>query len=151
MSSKVVTVAPDTKIRELWGLIFAKHVNAVPVVDSKQKLVGILTKEDILELLYPDYQEYFADLTSVLDFEEMEGKVKELGDKRARDVMGKRIIYTREDTPVMRVLSRMIVHRVNQVPVLSKSDRVIGMITKGDIFYALFRKNLLPKGLKKHR
>lgn len=150
MSSRVVTARPDFTIRELWKLIFVKHVNAIPVVDAKRQLLGLITKEDILRALYPDYQQYFEDITSLKDFEEMETKVVELARKKAKDIMCRKVIYTRVDTPIMRVLSRMIVRSLNQLPVLSEKNEVIGMVTKGDIFYALFKKGL-QKPLKRKK
>ena len=142
MSSQIFTASPDTTIRDLWKSLFSKHMNCIPVVDARKKLVGIITKEDLLKALFPNYQEYFEDITSFEDFEEMENKVKELGATKARDVMRSRVVFTRSDTPVMRALSRMIARRLNQMPVLAEDDKVVGMITKGDIFYALFRNKL---------
>jgi CBS-domain-containing membrane protein len=142
MSAIVLTVDPDSTVRELWKLLFKKHVNAAPVVDKKKKLVGIITKEDLLKALYPDFEEYFADISVVSDFEEMEGKIKQLGNLKAKDIMSKRVVFTRSETPMMRALSRMIVRRVDQLPVLSEKDEVIGMVTKGDIFYALVKKEM---------
>ncbi len=143
MSRKITLVKTDTSLRDLWKIIFARRVNALPVVDSRSKLVGIIAKEDILKLLYPDYEELVEDLFTTYDFETMEERIHELNAKKARDIMGKRVIFTREDTPIMRALSRMIARRLNQLPVLSrKNDTVVGMVTKGDIFRALFKKHL---------
>lgn len=142
MSTSVLTIQPEATVRELWKKLFSRHVNAIPVVDKKNGLLGIVTKEDLLKLLYPDYQEYFADLGSVDDFEAMEQKVHALGNTRAKDLMCKRVVYTRADTPIMRALSRMIVRSINQLPVLDEDDRVIGMVTKGDIFYALVKREV---------
>ncbi|HUD19626.1 MAG TPA: CBS domain-containing protein [Patescibacteria group bacterium] len=142
MSQHVFTATPDTTIRELWRSLFKKHMNSIPVVDVKKKLIGIIAKEDLLEALFPNYQEYFEDITSFEDFEQMESKVRELGNTKARDVMRTRVVFTRADSPVMRALSRMIARRLSQMPVLSEKDEVVGLVTKGDIFYALFRKNL---------
>ncbi len=139
MSKHVVTAKETSTVRDLWKLLFAKHVNAIPVVDGKKKIVGIVTKEDLLKALYPDYQEYFVDVTGIADFELMEEKVRDMGDTKVSKIMCKRVIYTRDQTPVMRALSRMIVRSLNQLPVLSENDEVIGMVTKGDIFYALFK------------
>ncbi|MDP1722930.1 MAG: CBS domain-containing protein [Candidatus Gottesmanbacteria bacterium] len=143
MSKKLTVVKPDTTLRELWKSIFSHHINAVPVVDKKQKLLGIISKEDMLKLLYPNYEGMMEDLFTNYDFESMEDRIHELNEKKARDIMGKRVVFTREDTPVMRALSRMIARRLNQLPVLSrKNDTVVGMVTKGDIFRALFKKHL---------
>lgn len=138
----MITVDTETTLRELWKTIFKSHVNAVPVVDKKQKLLGIITKDDILKLLYPDYEDLIEDFFSITDFEEMEKRIEALGKKKAQHIMCKRVVYAREDLPIMRALSRMIVRNFDQLPVLSESDKVVGMVTKGDIFYALFRSQL---------
>ncbi len=143
MSKNVTVVKADTTLRELWKTIFSHRVNAVPVVDGKRKLIGIISKEDILKLLYPNYEDMMEDLFTNYDFESMEERIHELNVKKARDIMCKRVVFTREDTPIMRALSRMIARRLNQLPVLSrKNDTVVGMVTKGDIFRALFKKHL---------
>ncbi|OGG13110.1 hypothetical protein A2875_00200 [Candidatus Gottesmanbacteria bacterium RIFCSPHIGHO2_01_FULL_46_14] len=145
MSRKIISVGRDSELRELWKIIFKIRVNAIPVVDTKGKLLGIITKDDILHLFYPDYEDLVEDFFSVSNFEEMENRIDELGSKRARDIMNKRIIFTREDCPIMRALSRMIVRNFNQLPVVSDDDRLVGMVTKGDIFSALFRAHLKGK------
>ena len=153
MSKKVTVVKADTSLRELWKSIFRRRVNAVPVVDGKQKMLGIITKDDVLKLLYPDYEDLMEGLFSSYDFEEMEDRIHELNTKKARDIMCKRVIYTREDTPIMRALSRMISRSVNQLPVLSrKTDTLVGIVAKGDIFRALFKKHLthFPPLTRKH-
>ena len=143
MSKKITLVKPDTSLRELWKTIFFHRVNAVPVVDGKRKLVGIISKEDVLKLLYPNYEDMLEDLFTSYDFETMEERIHELNAMNAKDIMCRRVVFTREDTPIMRALSRMIARRLNQLPVLSrKNDTVIGMVTKGDIFRALFKKHL---------
>lgn len=139
MSKKIVTVRSDTTFRELWKTIFKHHINAVPVTDKHKNLLGIITKDDMLRRLYPRYEDLIDDFFSVSDFVEMEKRIDELGSTKAKDIICKKVIYTREDTPIMRALSRMILRSVNQLPVLSSKDTVVGMITKGDIFKALFK------------
>ncbi len=144
MSRSVVTVTPQTTFSDLWKAIFQKHVNALPVVDKNNRLLGIITREDLLSALYPDYRSVIDQFTGVEEqFEELENALREKTAIRAKDVMNAHVIFTRHDTPVMRALSRMIARRLNQLPVLSPEDRVIGVITKGDVFYALFKKHAL--------
>jgi CBS-domain-containing membrane protein len=142
MCRQVTTVSPNTPVRNLWKLIFTNKINAVPVIDSKKIIVGIVAKDDLLTLLYPNYEEFIADFTSGSDFEEMERKVRNIGNKIAKDIMKKNVICVHEHIPLMRALSRMIVHHIDQLPVLSQTNKLVGIITKGDIFKALFRKRL---------
>lgn len=141
MSKHTITVGATATFSELWKSIFKHSINALLVVDKKQKLIGIVTREDLLERLYPDYQEMFANEWDLPDFEAMEKKVLELSALRAVDIMCKRVIFTRETTPIMRALSRMIVRRLNQLPVLNDRDILVGIVTKGDIFASVFKKN----------
>lgn len=114
----------------------------MPVVDQHKKLLGIVSKEDLLKKLYPNYLDLVDDFSKASDFQEMEDKVKDLIYVSAQEIMNTHVIFTRGDTPVMRVLSRMIAQKVDQLPVLSDDDIVIGMITKGDVFKGLFKTQL---------
>lgn len=151
MSKGVVTVYPSTPYAKIWKRFFSKHIHTLPVVDNKNKLVGIITREDLLRPLYPQYQDVFEYLETSKDFEAMEDKVQDLEGLIAKDLMSSTVVFTHAETLIMRVLSRMIVRNVDQLPVLDEKDRVIGVITKGDIFYSLFRTHLVPKGLKKRK
>jgi CBS-domain-containing membrane protein len=141
MSRAVMTVTPDTTYRDLCKKIFSTHIHTLPVVDGSGKLVGIVTRKDVLERLYPKYQDVMDYLETPQDFEAMEDRIAEMAPVKAKDIMCRLVIFARESTLVMRALSRMIVRHVDQLPVLNDDDQVVGVITKGDIFYSLFRKN----------
>ena len=145
MSANVVTVSSDTPYRQIWSKVFTRHVNAIPVVDKKQKLLGLITRQDLLTPLYPNYQDIMENLETTSDFERMEERIEDMSTLKAKNIMSKKVIFTREKTLIMRALSRMIVRRVNQLPVLDDRDVVVGMVTKGDIFYSLFRAHLSAK------
>lgn len=157
MSTTVRSVLAQTPYKAIWLTIFKSHTNAVPVVDKKGKLVGLVTRDDLLRAVYPKYQEVFEEIETPENLEAMEDRIKELGGIKAADVMQKKVIFTRDKTLIMRALSRMILRRVNQLPVLDEKDVVIGMVTKGDIFSSLFKKNYntpIPKkvtSLKKRK
>jgi CBS-domain-containing membrane protein len=53
MSTKTVTVTPDTDIEVVAGLMVDKKIHTIPVVESGGNLVGIVGKEDILRTLIP--------------------------------------------------------------------------------------------------
>ncbi len=149
MSRAVMTVTPETTYRDLCKKIFSTHIHTMPVVNSTGKLVGIVTRKDILERLYPKYQDVMDYLETPQDFEAMEERIREMAPIKAKDIMCRTVIFSRESTLVMRALSRMIVRHVDQLPVLNDEDQVVGVITKGDIFYSLFRKNFGDKGKSK--
>ncbi len=137
MSTNVATVGQGSTFRDAWQLIVKKHVNAVPVVNKKKELLGILVKDDLLKALYPDFSEFLADLQVEENPESMIDGMKRVWTKKVSDVMQKRVIFCREDTKVMHALGRMIARRINQMPVLNSSNVVVGMVSKGDLFTVL--------------
>ncbi|MFC1647207.1 HPP family protein [Patescibacteria group bacterium] len=151
MHKAPIVVNSSTNVRDVWEMLFKKHVNSVSVIDKNKKLIGIVTKDDLLTLLYPDNAEYMSDFQSFSNFDDVEKVVKDIGKKLIKSCMNRKVIFTRVDTHVMRALSRMIARRVNQLPVVDEDDKVVGIVTKGDIFYMLFTKRMATKAKKKKK
>ena len=149
MSRNVTTVTPKTTLRHLWKLIFELHIHAIPVINEKKKVIGMVAKADLIKPPYPDYEEYVEDFMSASDFEKMEARLDELSGLTAEKLMSKRVVFARPETPIMRALSRMIVHHVDQLPIIHDEETVVGVITKGDIFAALFKNHFGKKEKKK--
>jgi CBS domain-containing protein len=51
MTQKVITTSPETSLNEVSDLILSKKVNRLPVVDSESKLIGIVTRHDLVRAL----------------------------------------------------------------------------------------------------
>jgi acetoin utilization protein AcuB len=51
MRSNVISAHPSTSIRRAASVMFNEQVNAMPVIDEAQNLVGIVTQHDILRAL----------------------------------------------------------------------------------------------------
>ena len=145
MSRNLVVLPPTATFKEIWRTIFKKKIHSVPIVDKKKIMVGIITREELLERLYPDYQELFSLEDDFPDFEDMEKKIAELSGMKASSLMRKQVVFCHADTPVMRALSRMIVHRIHQMPVVGANGKLAGMVTKGDIFISLMKKSSRKK------
>lgn len=51
MTSKLIVTSPEAKLSEASDVMLRKKVNRLPVVDENQKLVGILTRHDLVHAL----------------------------------------------------------------------------------------------------
>jgi len=52
MTQKLVTVSMDTGIVEAASIMKKKNINRLPVVDKEKKLVGIVSRQDIIRGFY---------------------------------------------------------------------------------------------------
>jgi CBS-domain-containing membrane protein len=148
MSTKVTTVSPTTKLPRLWKLIFVHKVHAVPVLNDKKVLLGMVAKADLMRPLYPDYEAYIDDFTSAVSFDDIENRIEDLSTLTAEKLMSTRVVFVRPNTPIMRALTRMIVHKVHALPVISTNGDVVGVVSRGDIFNILFVRHFAKKSNK---
>lgn len=155
MKRQITTIYPQTSFMEIWRLIFRKHIHSLPVVSKNGKILGLIAEEDLLTKLYPDYSDIMPDLLATEDEDtEINEKIVKLKRMTAEKLMSRRIIFTRPDSHLMRALSRMIVRKVRQLPVLDDEDKLVGMISKSDIFDAVFKinvKRIFKKPTLKHK
>ena len=56
MTRKVVTAGPDDLVEDITPMMVQKKINRIPVVD-KGRVVGIITREDILRGLFKDQKQ----------------------------------------------------------------------------------------------
>lgn len=149
MSKKVITVSPQTTFREIgkitFGRRFSQKFSSVPVVDKKGKLVGIVTGKDLLKRLYPSEEQLIEDFFEASNFYKMEENVHSAERLTAQEIMTKTPRVTSPETPLLKAGSLMIVERVRRLPVIDKKGKLVGIISQGDIFRAVFQH------LKNHR
>jgi CBS domain-containing protein len=138
-------LAPDNTLKEAVNLLrTAKRgeervgVKGLPVLDEKGKLIGMVSMGDILKAVYPSYMP----MMNLGDFTwdgMVESFAKQVGDKRVDTVMTKDVVTVREDNPLMECVDHMIKNKVQRLPVLDKSGRVVGMIYERDVFFAIVK------------
>jgi len=109
-------------------------VKALPVLDSRGKLIGILSIGDILKAVYPKYL-YLMDLGSFTWDGMVETIAKKMANRKVKDFMTPMVITAKEEAPIMECIDHMMKHNVKRVPVLNKHNKVIGMLYERDIFY----------------
>lgn len=133
MNPHVESVSVDTSLINVARLIFGKNINGVCVVEGK-KLVGFISERDILSKFYPSMNEYIDDPFGAGDFEAMEGKINEVLELKAKDIMSRDPVTITGDQPVLRAQSLMFIHKIGRLPVVDDEENLLGIISKGDIF-----------------
>ncbi len=113
-------------------------VKGLPVLDEKGKLIGMVSMGDILRAVYPSYMS----MMNLGDFTwdgMVESLAKQVADKQVGTVMTKNVITIMEDDPLMECVDHMIRNKVQRLPVLDKSGKVVGMLYERDVFFAIVK------------
>lgn len=136
MSTQVEHVSVNTPVKNVCRLIFGRGINGVPVLDNK-KIVGFITERDVISKLYPSIQEYMEDPVNMANFETMENRAYEIFKLPAKAIMSKNPVTVSPETPLLRAQSMMFVQKVGRLPVVDQENRLVGILSKGDIFKAV--------------
>jgi len=60
MNAKVVTVAPDTTVRQLARILADEEISGAPVVDGRSSLLGVVSATDVVRLAADDAEIHVA-------------------------------------------------------------------------------------------
>ncbi|HWD43920.1 MAG TPA: CBS domain-containing protein [Actinomycetota bacterium] len=128
MSSPVVTVPPDMRVKEVANLLVREGISAVPVVDDGE-LVGIVSEADLVPLeLAPDPR---AHLVPQTDAPARLPKV-------AAEAMTREVIALPEDADAAEAGRLMLERRIKSIPIV-KGRRVVGIVARRDLLAVLAR------------
>jgi len=142
MNSAVKTAQGDTLIKDIASIMCLNKISGVPVIDDDNKLIGILSEKDILKAMFPDVEQIMQEGAKA-DFESIEGDYKSLLEKRVADLMTQTVASVPPDMPLLKAASMMCVKKIRRIPVTDEMNRLVGIISIGDVHKAIFQENLL--------
>jgi len=138
-SIDVISVFPETPLIEAAQLISKHNFDGIPVVDRDNKLMGLLTEYDLISkstsIHLPTFQLILKNLqvfrTNQSQFRK---EIDMLSSLKVGDVMNNEPLTLADTATYEKALSAFIEHhRVNPIPVVNNSFRVVGVISRYDI------------------
>lgn len=134
MTRRVITVTRDTQVGEIATLLLERHISAVPVVDSDDKLVGIVSEGDLIirQDIGTDEHKHSWWLRLINDNATLAGDYLKTHGKTAGDVMTANVMTVTEDTQVGEIARLMEENNIKRVPVVD-GDKIVGLISRANI------------------
>jgi CBS domain-containing membrane protein len=133
MSVQVVTVAPDTRTAAAWDLLKRKHVKALPVVDPAQRLLGIVTRADLID------KRTLGKSSSIASYFEGWLRRDPLSAPNVGTVMSTEVCTVEAASPITDLVPMFANYGHHHIPVLDATGQVVGMITQVDLISGLYR------------
>jgi CBS domain-containing protein len=137
MASPVITVKPESSIRDVAQLFVERHISGAPVVDAAGKLVGIVSERDLLHRRETGTEHRRSWWLYLLTRPETLAAdyIRERAPKVA-DVMSRDVITVRPDTPLRDVAQLLETRRIKRVPVLENAQ-IVGIVSRANLIQAL--------------
>ena len=136
MTRDVVTVAPETPLKDVARLLIDHRISGVPVCGANGAVLGVVSEVDILrkeEGISPELARPLAWLVRHLD-----GELDKIGAHTAADSMSAPALTARPTQHVSEVARLMVDYSVNRLPVVS-SDGLVGIVSRADLVRAFVR------------
>jgi len=143
MNPTVISVTPDTTVRDCIKLLRENKISGVPVI-ADQSIVGIVTENDILSLLeIPEHTGYWlpspleiieVPVREIIERLELRDSVSEdVGEWTVDRVMKKPVHTIDGDADIETAAEHMTRHKINRLPVVDETGQLIGIVTRGDV------------------
>ncbi|CAB3288833.1 conserved protein of unknown function [Methanocaldococcus lauensis] len=122
MTKNVITAKKDEGVIEAFEKMLKYKISSLPVVNDENKVIGIVTTTDIGYNL-------------IRDRYTLETKIE--------DVMTKDVITIDKDASILEAIKKMDItgktEIINQLPVVDDNNKLVGIISDGDIIRAISR------------
>jgi CBS domain-containing protein len=138
MNTPVITIGPNAPFQEIVSVMLAHAVGGLPVVDDNGRVLGIVTKADLLPNVEAPRTELIPWRRPSWRAEQITDKHGVVGETTAGDLMTKDVITAGEETGTHQLGQLMLSHRINRLPIV-KHGVLVGIVTRTDILKSFKR------------
>lgn len=146
MTGNPVTVKSNESIKDIFNLLNDRGFSAIPVVNDKENLIGVLSQTDIVRFvsnklydvsrLLHSYQGADLDLP-LRDVINQLHEARDINQTTIKEIMTRFIFSVNINTPVIEIVREMSNKKIHRVYVVDNSGILIGVISTLDIMKAL--------------
>ena len=136
MVAPVITVKPSTTVREAAELFLEKRISAAPVIDSQEKLVGIVSEGDLLHRVEAGTERHRSWwLMGFIGNDTLAAEYVQSYGRKVSDVMTRKIITASPQAPLHEVATLMK-NAVQRVPIL-ENGQLVGIVSRANLIQAV--------------
>jgi CBS domain-containing protein len=132
MTHEPVTVSRETGLKDAMRLLDAHSITSMPVVEPTGRIVGVVSEADLVRTcVHPDGRAHMIPVAADVA---PHGRPSSTA-----DVMNRHPVTVEGDLDVADAVHLMSSASVKSLPVVDRTDRVVGMLSRRDIVHLLAR------------
>ncbi len=140
MTSKVISVSPDTEIVQAAKLLLANRINGLPVINDAGELVGILCQSDLIiqqkNIPIPSLFTLLDGFIPLTSSKKLDKEVEKIAAAKVADAMTANPVTINPDTGIEDVAALMVEKSYHTLPVVD-ADKLVGIVGKEDVLRTL--------------
>jgi CBS domain-containing protein len=139
MTKKVITVKPDTSIKELSAILVKNKISGAPVVDDSGALYGMVTENDLISqntrLHIPTVVSFLDAAIYLESSKKFEQEVNRMTATKVGEICSRNALTITEDATIADIATIMAEKKVHLLPVV-RNGAIVG---KRDVVIAVAR------------
>ena len=137
MVAPVITVKPSTTVKEVAELFLEKRISAAPVLDSQQKLVGVVSEGDLLHRVEAGTERRRSWwLKGLIGDDTLAAEYVKSHGLKVSDVMTQSIVAAAPETPLHEIATLMEKNAIKRVPIL-ENGKLVGIVSRANLIQAV--------------
>jgi CBS domain-containing protein len=137
MVAPVITVEPSTTVQAVAELFLKKQISAVPVLDDRGKLVGIVSEGDLLHRVEAGTERHRSWwLRALIESDTLAAEYVKSHGRKVSDVMTRDVITASPETPLHAVASLMEKNAIRRLPIL-ENGQLVGIVSRANLLQAV--------------
>lgn len=140
MSRDVVSVEFGTELHRAWKLLHKHDIKALPVIDSAQRVIGIVTLVDFIR--HADLHNYQGHADKFRRFLRRTAHTHSEKPEVVGQIMTRHVQTAMSDMHITELIN-LVSHRSHRhVPIVNAERRLVGIVTNSDLIAGLYRGRL---------
>lgn len=137
MVAPVITVEPSASVQDVARLFLEKQISAVPVLDDKGKLVGIVSEGDLLHRVEAGTERHRSWwLQAFVHDDTLAKEYIKSHSRKVSDVMTTEVITASPTTPLHEVAALMERNAIRRLPIL-ENGQLVGIVSRANLLQAV--------------
>lgn len=138
MSTPVISVAPDTPVKDIAALLSEKRISGVPVLDEG-RLAGLVSEGDLVrrhEIGTEHAKRSGSWWLRMFSADQTPAEYVKTHGSLARDIMTREVETIAPDTPVAEIATLLESRGIKRVPVM-RDGELVGIVSRANLVQAL--------------
>ena len=137
MVRNVITIGPEDDVAVAAKLLIDHDISALPVVDGKQQIIGILSEADLMrrqELGTEKRRPWW--LEAVMPAATLAADYAKSHGRKVAEVMSKDVVTAHLDASLAEIAALLERNRIKRVPIV-EHGRLVGIVSRSNLIQAL--------------
>lgn len=136
MSNRVASIPPDASARMAAKVMLKRKVSALLVLDSKRRLLGVISEGDLVHRIELDTRKKGAWWLNLLTPDrELARDYARAHGRKVADAMSRNVVTVSPDAKLPAIVALMDKHHIKRVPVVA-DGKPVGVVSRADVLAA---------------